>query len=121
MRQQDSIGSLKPNGRFWIVTFAVNNEAKRVDHAWTNKIAFVTDGSGHVYENQPDAQQQLNKRQPFGWQSQYKTSAGRTDSTQLVFDLPTTLKQPYLHFRGDLLMGDAFDGQQFKHTKVRLF
>ena len=118
---RDSIGSMKPKGHFWIVTLRVDNQAKRVDHEWTNRTAFVTDANGQVYENQPDAQQLLNQHQPFGWKQTYVTPAGHTDSTRLVFDLPTTLQHPYLQYRGALLMGDAFDGQQFEHTKVRLF
>jgi hypothetical protein len=118
---QDSIGSMKPKGRFWIVTFRVDNQAKRVQHEWTNRTAFVTDASGQVYENQTNDQQLLNQRQPFGWKQAYVTPARRTDSTRLVFDLPATLQQSYLHYRGAFLMGDAFDRKQFEHTRVRLF
>ncbi|GAB4037536.1 hypothetical protein GCM10028809_53090 [Spirosoma gilvum] len=121
MLVQDRIGSARPNGRFWIVTIEVNNQAKRVEHPWTNSVAFITDDHGHIFENQPKAQQQLNKAHPFGWQQEYITRAGHIDTTQLVFDLPKSLKKPFLHYRGELLMGDAFDGRQFEHTRVRLF
>lgn len=117
---QDSIGSLKPAGRFWVVQFRVENQAVRVNHAWTNTTAFVTD-NGRAYENQPNAQQRLNQIQPFGWQANYLTPAGRTDSTRLVFDLPVSIQHPYLQVRGEVLMGDVFDGRQFERTKVRLF
>ncbi|GAB2595517.1 hypothetical protein GCM10027190_49790 [Spirosoma areae] len=118
---RDTLGTLKPRGRFWIVTFQVDNQAKRVDHKWTNTTAFVTDASGQVFENQTNAQQQLNTLQPFGWHDQYKTPAGHTDSTQLVFDLPKTVRKPYLQVRGAILMGDVLDGRQFERTKIRLF
>ena len=118
--RQDSLGSLKPAGRFWIVTFRVENQAKRVDHAWLNTTAFVS-SDGHTYENQPTIQQRLNQTEPFGWRENYRTPAGRTDSTHLVFDLPRSVQHPYLQVRGEVLMGDAFDGHQFERTKVRLF
>lgn len=117
----DSIGDLKPQGKFWIVTFRVDNAAKRVEHHWDNNTAFITDNNGNVYENNPLAQQQLNRLHPFGWKVHYTTLAGYAESTQLVFDLPQSLKRPYLQFRGNLLMGDLFDGRQFEHTKVKLF
>lgn len=118
---RDSIGSLKPTGRFWIVTFWVDNEARRVEHPWTNSVAFVTDSRGHVYENRPDAQLRLNQTEPFGWKNKYSTPAAHTDSTRLVFDLPGTVLKPYLQLQGETLMGDVFDENQFEHTKVRLF
>ena len=121
VERADSLGPLKPKGRFWVVTFRVDNKAKRVEHPWTNATALVADENGRVYENQPEAQQQLNRIAPFGWQEKYITPAGRIDSTRLVFDLPTSVQKPYLQFRGETLMGDVFDGSQFEHTKVRLF
>ncbi|WP_338874977.1 hypothetical protein WBJ53_05085 [Spirosoma sp. SC4-14] len=117
----DSLGALKPEGKFWIITFRVDNEAKRVEHHWDNNTAFIVDYKGNVYENSLTAQQQLDNLHPFGWKAHYTTLAGRIDSTQLVFDLPRSVKQPYLKVRGDLLMGDVFDGRQFEHTKVKLF
>ena len=117
---QDSIDKLKASGRFWIVTFRVDNQAKRVEHQWANTTAYVVE-NGKTFENQPQAQQRLNQLQLFGWKEQYITLAGRTDSTRLVFDLPLSVTKPYLKMRGDLLMGDVFDGQQVEHTSVRLF
>lgn len=117
----DRIGTLHSTGRFWVVTFVVQNEARRVSHAWTNATAYVTDEHGRTYENQPSAQQQLNRAQPFGWRNQYVTPAGRTDSTRLVFDLPASVRRPYARVRGDVLMGDVFDGGQFETSKIRLF
>lgn len=118
---QDSIGPLKTKGHFWIVTFRVDNKAVRVTHSWTNDIPFVTDERGISYENRIDAQKALNARQPFGRRAQYTTPAGQTDSTRFVFELPASVLKPYLHFRGEVLMGDVFDGRQFEHTAVRLF
>ncbi|QJW91067.1 hypothetical protein HNV11_17640 [Spirosoma taeanense] len=118
---QDSIGSLKPKGRFWIVTFRVDNQAVRIAHPWGNNTPYVRDPGGKVYENLPKAQQRLNQLRPFGWRSKYKTPARQSDSTRLVFDLPKTVRQPYLQVRGEVLLGDVLDRRQFKRTKVRLF
>ena len=43
------------------------------------------------------------------------------ERTALVFDVPKDVKEPFLQVRGELLMGDVFDGNQFEKTKVRLF
>lgn len=118
--RQDHIGPLKPAGQFWIVTFRVDNQAVRVGHDWANTTAFVIDGT-RTYENRTDAQRRLNQLEPFGWQPAYHTPAGQTDSTRLVFDLPASVRKPFLQVRGEWLMGDALDGNQFERTKVRLF
>jgi hypothetical protein len=119
--QTDHLGNKTPSGIFYLVTFRVENDAKRVDHVWTNDIAYLIDEWGHRYENDREAQQRLNDVAPFGYQDRYVTSAGEVATTQLVFDLPKAVKEPYLRVRGWTLMGDVFDGGQFRHTKVKLF
>ena len=99
-----------PNNRLWLVVFQVENQAKRVAHPWSDSTAFVTDSAGHRYENK--------RRSPTG---QTVTPAGQTDSTTLVFSLPNTLTRPYLRVRGETLMGDVLDDNQFERTKIRLF
>jgi hypothetical protein len=109
------------SGRFYIVTFEVENRALRVDHVWDNSIAYVVDELGYQYENQPELQARLNMVEPFNYAPKHRTAAGATESTKLVFRLPKNVIRPCLMVRGELLMGDVFDGKAFARTKVRLF
>jgi len=121
----DSIGSgegqRRAEGHFYVVTFEVENRAKRVAHEWDNSIAYVVDNQGRKYENLSELQSFLNTIEPFNYSSHHTTPAGATDTTRLIFDLPKSVTQPYLMVRGELLMGDVFDGKAFAKTKVRLF
>lgn len=111
----------KAGGMFYIVKFRVQNDAKRVDHEWKNDIAYVIDEKGKQYENNIGLQKQIEAVTPFGYKDKYVTHAGVSETTVLVFELPADVKEPYLKVRGDFLMGDLFDGNQFKNTKVKLF
>jgi len=117
----DRIGALKPAGVFYVVTFEVQNRARRVGHDWDNKLTYLTDERGREYENSADAQRALNDEHPFGWRDHYHTNAGDTDTTRFVFDLPQAAASPYLRVRGETLMGDVFDGNQFRTTRVNLY
>jgi hypothetical protein len=117
----DDIAGQKSNGTFYVVTFKVQNDAKRVQHEWDNDIAYITDENGREYNNLIDRQKTLNTVKLFGLKDKYVTPAGASDVTILVFDIPKDVKEPYLKVRGEFLMGDLFDGNQFKKTKVKLF
>lgn len=113
--------TIKSKGNFYLVHFRVMNKALRVNHKWDNSIGFIIDENGNHYDNIKDCQVLLDKSQMFGWKEIYNTPHGQTDTTILVFDLPVNITQPFLMVRGDILMGDAFDGGRFKRIKVRLF
>ena len=115
------IGNLSARGTFYIVGFQVENRARRVSHRWDNTIAYLIDETGTLHDNDPAAQKELNGIQPFTYKGEFDTPAEATEATMLVFDLPKEVKQPYLQVRGLLLMGDVFDGSQYKKTKVKLF
>lgn len=121
----DSIGSgatiRKAAGHFYIVTFEVENRAKRVNHVWDNSIGYIVDEQGRKFENLPEWQALLNTSQPFNYSPRHVTPAGATETTRLIFDLPRDCTHPYLMVRGELLMGDVFDGKAFTKTKVKLF
>jgi predicted small secreted protein len=117
----DRIGDKTARGVFYIVTFVVENRARRVDHGWKSDIAYVVDATGQEYENDRDAQQALAAVTPFNADSPRLTAPGENDSTKFVFDLPKDVKEPCLKVRGDFLMGDLFDGNQYKRTRVKLF
>jgi hypothetical protein len=117
----EKIGEREAKGTFYIVSFRVRNDAKRVEHEWKNNVAYVTDENGNVYENDNELQKLLNSIQPFGYRDSYISKAGTTESTIFVFDIPDNVKETYLKYRGEYLMGDIFDGNRFKNTRVKLF
>jgi hypothetical protein len=121
-RRSISADSVKmtSRGNFYIVTFEVENEAKRVGHKWDNGIAYVISDKGDKYENNVKAQQLLNIREPFEWQSAYNTGHGSSERTRLVFDVPGNPRELYLKVHGETLMGDIFDLNRFKRIKIKL-
>ena len=119
--KSDDIGGQKPKGIFYVVTFKVVNRAKRVDHPWENFITYVVDENNRQYQNLPVMQKVLNSVKPFNLNDHHVTKAGETETTIFVFDIPGESKQPCLKYDGEYLMGDMFDGNQFKKTKVKLF
>jgi hypothetical protein len=115
------IGARQARSRFPVVHFEVRNDARRVAHPWSNSIAYLVDAHGHRYENDEALQQTLNQLRPFGWAAGYLTRAGTTDTTMLVFDVPPDVPRPLdLMVRGEVLMGDVFDGMRFRRARVRL-
>jgi hypothetical protein len=120
-----SIGSgerqRKAAGVYYVVTFVVENHAMRVNHDWNDSIAYVVDDRGNHYENLPELQELLNDAKSAVSSPAHRTPAGETESTQLIFDLPRNVTHPFLMVRGDLLMGDVFDGKAFTKTKIKLF
>jgi hypothetical protein len=115
------IGGTTAAGVFYAVTFMVENHALRVNHQWNNHIAYVIDAAGHVYDNDDAAQRAFARARGTHYLESYVTPAGVDESTVLVFDLPRDVASPCLKVRGDVLMGDVFDGNQYAHTRIRLF
>ena len=118
---KDRIGARLPAGRFYVVTFQVENRARAVDHRWGNDIAYLVDERGATYENDDGAQSALARVDPFELKDAYITRPGAIERTRLVFDVPRGVNEPYLKVRGLRLMGDVFDGDQFRRTRVKLF
>jgi hypothetical protein len=121
LERKDRIGNLHAHGLFYVVTFEVRNGAKQVEHKWSNGIAYVVDRQGRHYEVDADAQQALAVTRPFQYKDRYVTPAGATESTVLVFDLPTQIEEPYLGVRGLFMLGDLKDFNQYRRKRVRLF
>ena len=119
--RRDRIGDRQAGGTFYVVSFQVENRAGRVDHRWSSDIAFIVDGNGRRYEHDDAAQRALEKVKPSGYKDRYVTPAEATETTMLVFDLPKDVNEPYLKVRGEFLMGDLFDANQYRRTRVRLF
>lgn len=113
--------TIQAKGMFYIVTFKVENNARRVSHEWDNSIAYIVDERAGEFSNQPEIQKLYNQLKPFGLKEKYVTSAGTADSTCLIFDLPFIVTMPCLKVKGDILMGDVFDGALFRRVRVKLY
>lgn len=112
---------LAPKGHhFLVVSFRVQNNAKRVSHEWGSQVAFVTDGQKLIIENNPTLRKSWCKHHNTTCPEQFATPAGVTESTTLVYEVPNSLTQLYLMVKGATLMGGFFDGGQFEKTKVKL-
>lgn len=117
----DKINNIKADGNFYIVTIKVENMAKKIVHEWDNNIAYIVDENDKEYNNLRDKQILLNADEHFNYKELHKTSPGAGETTKLIFDIPEDVKTPYLKMRGEFLMGDLFDGNQYKHTMIKLF
>ncbi len=113
--------AITATGNFYIVDFRTENRAKRVYHEWADSIAYVMDEGGTIYENFPWAQKALRRTGRLAFSVTHVTPPGSTDSTVLVFDLPEDVSAPALMVRGETLMGDFFDGGQFRRVKIALW
>jgi hypothetical protein len=120
MKTPDFVGK-KSSGTFYVVMFKVQNDAKRVEHPWDRNVVYLVDENGKEYESNIELEKEFSRINYEQFKDKYVTAAGSSDSTVLVFDIPNTVKEPYIKFRGDFLMGDMFDGNQFKNSRVKLF
>lgn len=118
---KNGVDTIYARGMFYAVTFRVDNHAKRVNHEWDNSTAYILDERGTEYENDIEAQQFYEKYHSFGLKEKYTTAAGSSDSVILIFDLPFNVTKPGLKVRGEILMGDIFDGGRFRKMLIRLF
>ena len=113
--------TLHADGMFYLVKFRVENNAKRVSHEWDNSVGYIVDERAGTFENINDVQQYFEKIKSFGLKDQYITSSGSADSTYLAFDLPFNVTMPYLKVKGETLVGDVFDGAQFRRVRIKLY
>lgn len=120
MKTPDFVGS-KSRGTFYVVMFKVQNDAKRVEHPWDRNVVYMVDENGKEYENNIELEKEYSRINYEQFKDKFVTAAGTSDSTVLVFDIPNNVKEPYIKYRGDFLMGEMFDGNQFKNSKVKLF
>jgi len=114
------IGDLRPSGLYRLITFAVENRARRINHLWDNAIGYLVTGDGRTFENDTSAQRALDLLVPFGWKDRYVTPADESQETTLVFDVPQDAAPLYLKVRGELLMGDVLAFNPGQRTRVQL-
>ena len=107
-------------GTFYVVTLKVENNAKRVMHVWNDLMAYIVDDAGKEYHLWPEGQKAWDLTNGKISASLHSTPAGLSETTQIVFDLPTDAKKPWLKIWKDVLMGDVFDGIAYRKVKVTL-
>jgi len=120
LKTPDFVGK-KSEGTFYVVMFKVQNDAGSGEHEWSRSTLYVVDENGKEYENKLELQKEYSRINYEEYKENYKTAAGSSDSAVVVFELPNSVKQPYIKYRGDFLMGDLFSGNTFKNSKVKLF
>lgn len=111
----------KANGTFYVLMFKVQNDAKKVNHEWKRDVVYIVDENGNEYGNTPQLEKEYASINYEQFKESFVTKPGTSDSTVLVFDLPDNVKTAYVKYRGQFLMGDLFNGNAFKNTKVKLF
>lgn len=95
VRRTKTIGDAAANGEFYIVTVKVSSDAKRAQLGLHAPNAQVIDADGRIFERDRDAENVLIASatgQPFDG----KVPAGGSFEKEIVFDLPTDVKNPRL-------------------------
>ncbi|MDQ6767652.1 MAG: DUF4352 domain-containing protein [Candidatus Eremiobacteraeota bacterium] len=107
----------KANGIFYIVTIHVDNDAKREDFKWDERIPHIVDAQGERYDKSADGQAALDA----ALKPQYTISAGQSASFQAVFDVPADIQKPLLAFDNGILMGDLLNLVAYRRIGVILY
>jgi hypothetical protein len=89
VRRTKTIGDKTAQGEFYIVKVKIFSDAKRVDLGLHSPKLFVVDANGKAYPRFEDAE---NPAPPFD----QKIPAGGSFEKEVVFDLPTDVKNPRL-------------------------
>jgi hypothetical protein len=115
VRRPDTIDGLRPaNGSFLVVRFGVWNQAKRVDYHFNQEKLMVEDATGRRFPLATEATKR-RQRSPDGIAGcDQPIPAGKSCTTDLVFDLPTGAPDPSLRFTTDPLVAVLswfFDGR----------
>ena len=95
MRKTKQIGDKTARGEFYIVTVKVSSDAKRVALGLHEPQARVVDADGKFFERNKEAENILlgtATEPPFDM----KVPAGGAFEKEVVFDLPTDVKNPRL-------------------------
>lgn len=120
MKTPDFVGK-KADGTYYVIMFKVQNENKSTDHEWNRNVLYIVDENGREYENKAELQKEYSRINYEEYRESYKTAAGKSDSAVVVFELPNSVKQPYVKYRGDSGIGGFFGGNAITNTKVKLF
>lgn len=94
VRKAKKIGNKTANGEFYIVTVKVFSNARRATLGFGRLDLHVIDADGRVYRHSPDAEP------PDPWFTR-PVPAGGSFERDVVFDLPTDIRDPRLDMQDD--------------------
>jgi hypothetical protein len=107
----------KANGTFYIITIRVDNDAKRVDFKWDERIPHIVDAQGDRFDKSPEGQAALDA----SIKPHFVVPAGQSASFQAVFDVPSDIQKPVLALDNGILMGDIFNLVEYRRVGVVLY
>jgi hypothetical protein len=113
----NSAASATAHGIFYIVTIRVDNNARRVDFKWDERIPHIVDAQGHRYDKSRDGQAALDAFDT----PKYTVGPGESSSFQAVFDLPVDVDKPVVALDNGILMGDLFNLAAYRRVGVILY
>ena len=113
----NKVATAQAHGMFYIVTIRVDNDAKRVDFKWDERIPHIVDAQGDRYDKSPDGQAALDA----AIKPRYTIPAGQSSSFQAVFDVPANIVKPALVLDNGILMGDIFNLVEYRRIGVDLY
>ena len=108
VRRIDAAG---PQGRRYVVTLTVTNQAKRVSYQFRRQSAVLVDGRGREYRPSGPA--------PANDPCAGPIPAGGSCRTELVYDLPADVQQPRLRISFGSV-GDALESIIFGSKRIQL-
>lgn len=113
----NDVASATAHGVFYIVTIRVDNNARRVDFKWDERIPHIVDAQGNRYEKSADGQAALDA----SIKPKYTVGPGESASFQAVFDVPINVDKPVLALDNGILMGDLFNLGAYRRVGVMLY
>jgi len=116
----EQVGTLKPQGVYYIVDFQVTNNAKRVGFDFRPDTAILVDASGTEYHASTDARAEWFKTNGKRDACAHELVPGEVCETTLVFDVPTKTQAPLLKmaFGGGLF--DVADALMYGNRVIQL-
>jgi hypothetical protein len=113
----NTAASATAHGIFYIVTIRVDNNARRVDFKWDERIPHIVDARGIRYDKSAEGQAALDA----SIKPKYTIGPGESASFQAVFDLPANVKKPVLALDNGLLLGDLGNFASYRRIGVMLY
>jgi len=101
-----SVNGANSRGRHVTIDILVVNQARRVDYAWRDSIAYLQDDRGNRYA-------------PVSRHS-FELAPGASRTAHVAFDVPVDARGLGVRFWDGIFMGDALDGALYARSLVAL-
>ena len=109
MRKTEALGTLHPQGVYYVVTLKVTNHAKRVDYEFKADSPVLVGSDGRQYRVSSDAQRMLVSQNGGHDSCAAPIPPGTACTKEVAFDAPADLDNPRLKFSEGGLAGDILD------------